>query len=167
MYVHNNNKKNVYTLKKTVHWSSTLRIVCIVIFSLSIPLLLIFVCYFTYNTCCMGPSRAETLCLSSSFLSQTFFLFSFVVWWRSNIECMKKLIENLRACVYAYAIISLSLKNIDGSGTSWTWFFSPLLSLNFMSHTSYIPYLCNEQQKLKNKLIQHYDCVFVCLPMCL
>lgn len=47
------------------------------------------------------------------------------------------------ACVYAYAIISLSLKKLTAVEPAEHDFF--LSSHSFMSHTNYILYLCNEK----------------------
>lgn len=171
MYVHNN--KFIY-IKKTVHWSSTLRIVYIVIFSFSILLLtsIFFLCVILHTILVVWSPRAPKhysflLHFSHKKISSNVCCLvtkQYRMHEQKNIDINR---ESACVCVYAYAIISLSLKKIDDSGTSWTWFFFVLSTL--VSHSilclipNYMLYLCNE--KLKNKLIQHFsDCI--CVSLC-
>lgn len=99
--------KKIYIHKKTVHWSSTLRIVYIVIFSLSILLLTsLFLCVILHTILVVWGPRAPKHYSFLLHFSHKKKAATLVVWWRSSIECMNKrtlkLIENLRVCMCVF-----------------------------------------------------------------
>lgn len=151
MLVHNNNK--IYIHKKTVHWSSTLRIVCIVIFSLSNSSC--YFCVLFYIQYLLYGALARRNIMPFFFISLTkkknknvlFFVYYLVTKQYRMHEQKNMKINRESACVYAYAIISLSLKNWRQWNQLNMIFSSPLTHLCLIPTTFRIYAMKNKTEE--------------------